>query len=40
VEFVQLTPLLPRPYAAGTWGPSAAIGLIERDGRYWHEEHA
>jgi glucose-6-phosphate 1-dehydrogenase len=30
----------PRPYAAGTWGPSAAIGLIERDGRYWHEEHA
>ena len=27
----------PRPYAAGTWGPSAAIGLIERDGRTWHE---
>jgi glucose-6-phosphate 1-dehydrogenase len=28
----------PKPYAAGTWGPSSAIGLIERDGRTWHEE--
>ena len=28
----------PRPYAAGTWGPSAAVALIERDGRTWHEE--
>jgi glucose-6-phosphate 1-dehydrogenase len=28
----------PKPYSAGTWGPSAAIGLIERDGRTWHEE--
>jgi len=27
----------PRPYTAGTWGPSAAIALIERDGRTWHE---
>ncbi len=26
-----------RPYTAGTWGPSAAIALIERDGRTWHE---
>jgi glucose-6-phosphate 1-dehydrogenase len=26
-----------RPYAAGTWGPSAAIALIERDGASWHE---
>ncbi|KAB2900225.1 MAG: glucose-6-phosphate dehydrogenase [Dokdonella sp.] len=30
----------PRPYAAGSWGPSAAIALIERDGRTWHEEQA
>jgi glucose-6-phosphate 1-dehydrogenase len=22
---------------AGTWGPSASIALIERDGRTWHE---
>jgi glucose-6-phosphate 1-dehydrogenase len=29
--------MTPRPYAAGTWGPSAAIALIERDGRSWHE---
>jgi glucose-6-phosphate 1-dehydrogenase len=25
-------------YTAGAWGPSAAIALIERDGRTWHEE--
>jgi len=24
---------LPKGYTAGTWGPSAAIALIERDGR-------
>jgi glucose-6-phosphate 1-dehydrogenase len=29
-----------RPYTAGSWGPSAAIALIERDGRTWHEEDA
>jgi len=28
----------PRPYRSGTWGPSAAIALIERDGRTWHED--
>jgi glucose-6-phosphate 1-dehydrogenase len=27
----------PRSYAAGTWGPSAAIALIERDGRSWND---
>jgi glucose-6-phosphate 1-dehydrogenase len=30
----------PKPYAAGSWGPSAAIALIERDGRTWHEDGA
>ena len=25
----------PKGYTAGTWGPSAAIALIERDGRTW-----
>ena len=29
--------LKPKPYAAGTWGPSAAIALTERDGVHWHE---
>jgi glucose-6-phosphate 1-dehydrogenase len=29
--------ITPRPYAAGTWGPSAAIALTERDGSSWHE---
>ncbi len=28
----------PRPYTSGTWGPSSAIALIERDRRTWHEE--
>jgi len=27
----------PKPYAAGTWGPSSAIALAERDGVSWHE---
>jgi glucose-6-phosphate 1-dehydrogenase len=26
-----------RPYAAGTWGPSAGIALTERDGVSWHD---
>ena len=26
-----------KPYTAGSWGPSAAIALIERDGASWHE---
>jgi len=29
--------MTPRPYAAGTWGPTAAIALTERDGISWHE---
>ncbi len=28
----------PKGYTAGTWGPTAAIALIERDGRTWHED--
>lgn len=28
----------PRPYAAGTWGPSAASAMIARDGFSWGEE--
>ena len=27
----------PKPYTAGSWGPSAAIALAERDGVTWHE---
>jgi glucose-6-phosphate 1-dehydrogenase len=29
--------LTPRTYTAGSWGPSAAIALAERDGVTWHE---
>jgi glucose-6-phosphate 1-dehydrogenase len=29
--------MAPKGYAAGTWGPSAAIALTERDGISWHE---
>jgi glucose-6-phosphate 1-dehydrogenase len=36
----EATPEAPKPYAAGTWGPSAAVALIERDGRTWHDEDA
>ncbi|HVZ44290.1 MAG TPA: glucose-6-phosphate dehydrogenase [Ramlibacter sp.] len=28
----------PRPYAAGTWGPSASSAMIARDGYCWSEE--
>ncbi len=28
----------PKPYTSGTWGPSAAIALIERHGRTWYED--
>ena len=27
----------PRPYAAGTWGPSSAVALTERDGVSWND---
>jgi glucose-6-phosphate 1-dehydrogenase len=33
----QRESLEPKPYAAGSWGPSAAIALAERDGVSWHE---
>lgn len=29
--------MAPKPYAAGTWGPSAAIALTERNGHSWRE---
>lgn len=28
----------PLPYAAGSWGPQAASGMLARDGFSWHEE--
>jgi glucose-6-phosphate 1-dehydrogenase len=28
----------PRPYAAGSWGPSATSAMIARDGFCWSEE--
>jgi len=30
----------PKSYAAGTWGPSSAVALIERDGRSWYDDAA
>ncbi len=29
--------MVPKTYTAGSWGPSAAIALAERDGVTWHE---
>jgi glucose-6-phosphate 1-dehydrogenase len=37
-EAWELSGTAPKPYVAGSWGPSAAIALIERDGRTWHED--
>lgn len=31
------TRLAPQTYTAGSWGPSSAIALIERDGASWHD---
>ena len=33
----QYTDQAPKPYAAGTWGPTAAVALIERHGHSWRE---
>jgi glucose-6-phosphate 1-dehydrogenase len=38
LEALAARPERPKPYIAGTWGPSNAIALIERDGRTWHED--
>ena len=38
MEFWRNDPSGPRPYAAGTWGPSAASAMIARDGHCWNEE--
>lgn len=37
VQSWQITGKKPKLYKAGTMGPAAAISLIERDGRSWHE---
>jgi glucose-6-phosphate 1-dehydrogenase len=37
-EAWELSGSPPKPYIAGSWGPTAAIALIERDGRAWHED--
>ncbi len=29
--------MVPRPYAAGSWGPAGAFALIERTERAWHD---
>ncbi len=29
----------PRSYSPGSWGPSASVALIERDGRTWHDDN-
>ena len=36
-EAVRKAGQSPRPYTAGSWGPSGAFALIERSGRAWHE---
>jgi glucose-6-phosphate 1-dehydrogenase len=38
LEAWAASPELPKPYTSGTWGPSAAVALIERDGRTWYDD--
>jgi glucose-6-phosphate 1-dehydrogenase len=38
LEHWRTDPHGPRPYAAGSWGPSAASAMIARDGFCWSEE--
>jgi glucose-6-phosphate 1-dehydrogenase len=38
MEHWRNDPSGPRPYAAGTWGPSASSAMIARDGYCWSEE--
>ncbi len=38
LQFWKNDPQGPRPYAAGTWGPSASSAMIARDGYCWSEE--
>ena len=40
LETWKESPEPPKPYTSGTWGPSAAVALIERDGRTWYEDDA
>jgi glucose-6-phosphate 1-dehydrogenase len=37
-EAWDIAPDAPQPYTAGTWGPTGAIALIERDHRTWNED--
>lgn len=37
VQAWELECSLPKPYSAGTWGPSDAIHMITKDGRFWNE---
>jgi glucose-6-phosphate 1-dehydrogenase len=39
LEHWRNDPSGPRPYAAGTWGPSAASAMIALDGHCWSEEY-
>ncbi|MFT4191623.1 MAG: glucose-6-phosphate dehydrogenase [Comamonas sp.] len=38
IDYWQQDSSGPRPYPAGSWGPSAASAMIARDGYHWSEE--
>jgi glucose-6-phosphate 1-dehydrogenase len=40
LQFWEGSDEAPHAYTAGTWGPTAAVTLLARDGRTWHEEMA
>ncbi|TCP10634.1 glucose-6-phosphate 1-dehydrogenase [Crenobacter luteus] len=38
LETWATSPVPPKSYTAGTWGPAASSALLSRDGAAWHEE--
>jgi len=38
LQFWASTDDAPRAYTAGTWGPTASVAMIAKEGRTWHEE--
>jgi glucose-6-phosphate 1-dehydrogenase len=38
IDSWQQVSIAPKPYTAGSWGPSASSALLSRTGSLWHEE--
>jgi glucose-6-phosphate 1-dehydrogenase len=38
IDYWENATVEPKGYTAGSWGPTAAATLIDRDGHSWHED--